>query len=109
ADIAVRIGPAAASESYLRGDVIVQAALDHGAAAIHPGYGFLSERASFAARVEAAGLVFVGPTSSAIAMLGDKLAARRIARDAGVPIVPGTLDATSFESPDDLDRVLAIA
>jgi len=85
ATTAVRLGPAPAAESYLRGEAIVAAALQTGAEAIHPGYGFLAERASFAAAVEAAGLVFVGPSSSAIAALGDKLAARRVAADADVP------------------------
>ena len=89
ADRAVEIGPAAPSESYLRGDRLVQAALDTGAEAIHPGYGFLAERASFAAAVEEAGLIFVGPPASAIRAMGDKTEARRRMRDAGVPVVPG--------------------
>jgi acetyl/propionyl-CoA carboxylase alpha subunit len=89
ATTAVRIGPAPAVESYLRGDAIVAAALETGAEAIHPGYGFLAERASFAAAVEAAGLVFVGTVERTIAALGDKLAARRSRRGGGVPVVPG--------------------
>jgi acetyl-CoA carboxylase biotin carboxylase subunit len=89
ADAAVRIGPPPASESYLRIDRIVAAALEAGAQAVHPGYGFLSERAEFADAVERAGLVFIGPPASAIRAMGDKIEARRRMRDAGVPIVPG--------------------
>ncbi|MGI9042387.1 MAG: acetyl-CoA carboxylase biotin carboxylase subunit [Gemmatimonadales bacterium] len=89
ADRAVAIGPAAPSESYLRIDRLVQAALDSGAEAIHPGYGFLAERAAFAEATEQAGLIFVGPPASAIRAMGDKTEARRRMRDAGVPIVPG--------------------
>ncbi len=89
ADRAVEIGPASPAESYLRADRLVQAALDTGADAIHPGYGFLAERASFAEAVEDAGLVFVGPPSAAIRAMGDKTEARRRMRDAGVAVVPG--------------------
>src|SRR5258705_8376727 len=77
ADRAVRLGPAPAAESYLKADAIIAAAVATGAAAIHPGYGFLSERASFARAAEEAGIVFVGPSSATIAALGDKIAARR--------------------------------
>jgi acetyl/propionyl-CoA carboxylase alpha subunit len=108
ADSAVRIGPAPASESYLRGDVIVEAALATGAGAVHPGYGFLSERAAFAAAVERAGLVFVGPSSATIAALGDKLAARRSAAAAEVPVVPGTLEPAQVDRPDAVDAVDAV-
>ncbi len=89
ADRAVEIGPASPAESYLRADRLVQAALDTGAEAIHPGYGFLAERAAFAEAVEAAGLIFVGPPAAAIRAMGDKTEARRRMRDAGVPVVPG--------------------
>ncbi len=99
-DSAVRLGPAAPAESYLRGDRIVAAAIAHGAEAIHPGYGFLSERASFAELVETAGLTWVGPRSQTIAAIGDKLAARRLAQSVGVPIVPGTLEPVSTEGLD---------
>jgi acetyl/propionyl-CoA carboxylase alpha subunit len=92
ADAAVRLGPPAPAESYLRGDAIVDAARSTGAEAVHPGYGFLSEREAFARAVEVAGLAWVGPPPGVIATLGDKLAARRTARDAGVPHVPGTLE-----------------
>jgi acetyl-CoA carboxylase biotin carboxylase subunit len=89
ADRAVEIGAAAPTESYLRADRLVQAALDTGADAIHPGYGFLAERAAFAEAVKEAGLVFVGPPASAIRAMGDKTEARRRMRDAGVAVVPG--------------------
>jgi len=109
ADAAVRIGPAPASESYLRAGAIIEAALATRAEAIHPGYGFLSERATFAAAVETAGLVFVGPSSTTIAALGDKLAARRSAAAADVPVVPGTLEPASVDRPDAVDGVIAEA
>ncbi|NWG20560.1 MAG: acetyl-CoA carboxylase biotin carboxylase subunit [Chloroflexi bacterium] len=89
ADEALPIGPAPAPESYLRGDAIIEAALRVGAQAIHPGYGFLSERAAFARACRAAGLVFVGPPPEAIEAVGDKIAARRLAIMAGVPVAPG--------------------
>jgi len=90
ADEAVPIGPAPAAESYLSGDKIIRAALDTGAQAIHPGYGFLSENGDFSGAVEEAGLVFIGPTAESMAVMGDKLSARRKMRASGVPVVPGT-------------------
>ncbi len=93
ADEAVLIGPAPSSESYLKGDRIIEAAKRTGAEAIHPGYGFLSEREWFARAVRDAGLVFVGPPAEAIAATGSKTAARQLAIAAKVPVVPGTTEA----------------
>jgi acetyl-CoA carboxylase biotin carboxylase subunit len=90
ADEAVHIGPSPSAESYLCGDRIIAAAQRVGAQAIHPGYGFLSEREGFARAVREAGLVFVGPPAEAIAAMGSKTAARQLAVRADVPIVPGT-------------------
>jgi 3-methylcrotonyl-CoA carboxylase alpha subunit/geranyl-CoA carboxylase alpha subunit len=89
ADHAVCIGGAAPSESYLNVEAILDAALTTGAGAVHPGYGFLSENAGFAAAVEAAGLVFIGPEPDAIAMMGSKIEAKAAAEAAGVPVLPG--------------------
>src|SRR5271166_1583693 len=91
ADEAIDIGPPQASKSYLNQDAILSAAAISGADAIHPGYGFLSENAEFAAAVERAGLVFVGPPAETIRQMGDKAAAREMAARAGVPIVPGSV------------------
>ena len=109
ADHAVRIGPPPPTESYLRIEAIVEAARSTGAEAIHPGYGFLAERATFARAVEDAGIVFVGPPSETIDALGDKLHARRLARDVGVDIVPGTLEPVAVERPDQVSAIVATA
>lgn len=90
ADEAIHIGPAPSSESYLVGDLIIAAAQQTGADAIHPGYGFLSENAGFAAAVEAAGIRFVGPRPHAIETMGSKLAAKETVKPFDVPLVPGT-------------------
>ena len=90
ADVAHCIGPAAPSESYLRSDRIIAAAELAGADAIHPGYGFLAENAQFADKCRASNIEFIGPSSSAMRMLGDKSAARTLARKTRVPIVPGS-------------------
>ncbi len=89
ADQAVHIGGPAPADSYLRGDVIIAAALETGAQAIHPGYGFLSENPDFVEAVQAAGLVFIGPSASAIRAMGLKDAAKVLMQKAGVPVVPG--------------------
>ena len=93
ADEAVHIGPATASESYLVADKIIAAAKQTGAEAVHPGYGFLSERARFVEALEAEGIAFIGPPVKAIAAMGDKIESKRIAKDAGVNTVPGSPDA----------------
>ncbi len=93
ADEAVLLGPAPSSESYLKGDAVIAAALRTGAEAIHPGYGFLSEREWFARAVRDAGLVWIGPPAEAIAAMGSKTSARALAIAAGTPVVPGTTTA----------------
>ncbi len=97
ADAACRIGPAPARESYLNIDGILDAARQSGADAIHPGYGFLSENAGFVDRVESEGLTFIGPKASQIRQMGDKTAARKLARALDVPIVPGTTEPVASE------------
>ena len=103
ADEAVPIGPASPGESYLNIDRIVAAARTAGADAIHPGYGFLSENAGFVRTVEDAGLILVGPGAEAVEVMGSKIAARRVAEQAGVPVVPG------FDGADASDADLADA
>jgi hypothetical protein len=98
ADECVDIGAPQASKSYLNHDAILVAAKTTGADAIHPGYGFLAENAEFAAAVEAAGLIFVGPTAQSIRLMGDKVAAREAAAAAGVPTIPGS--SGRLESPE---------
>jgi propionyl-CoA carboxylase alpha chain len=93
ADEAVRIGAAPSRESYLLGDVIIQACKDTGAQAVHPGYGFLSENEAFAKAVEAQGIAFIGPKFEAIAAMGDKIASKKLAMAAGVSTIPGWNDA----------------
>ncbi|MET9555060.1 acetyl-CoA carboxylase biotin carboxylase subunit [Streptomyces sp. NPDC006645] len=90
ADTAVRIGPAPASESYLVSERLLEAAARTGAQAVHPGYGFLAENAAFAQACADAGLVFIGPSASAISLMGDKIRAKETVATAGVPVVPGS-------------------
>ena len=101
ADAAVHIGGSAPGDSYLRGDVIIRAATETGAQAIHPGYGFLSENPDFVDAVEAAGLVFIGPSPKAIRAMGLKDAAKALMVEAGVPVVPG------YHGHDQDDNLLA--
>ncbi len=105
ADEAYLLGPAPSRESYLRGDKIIDIARKCGADAIHPGYGFLAERESFAQMCEEAGITFIGPKPSAIAAMGDKMRARETVASAGVPVVPGT-EGTGAMTDEEL---LAIA
>jgi len=98
ADEAYPIGPAPSRESYLRIDKILDVAKQSGADAIHPGYGFLAENAAFAKACEDAGIVFIGPRSESIRLMGEKTSARRVAVEAGVPVVPGTLEPLSDDA-----------
>ncbi|HLQ05072.1 MAG TPA: biotin carboxylase N-terminal domain-containing protein, partial [Verrucomicrobiae bacterium] len=100
ADESYLLGGGAPAESYLNGERIVEIAQRAGAEAVHPGYGFLAENASFARFVEDAGLVWIGPPADAIEAMGSKIAARERMRAAGVPIVPGTTEP--LESTDQL-------
>jgi acetyl-CoA carboxylase biotin carboxylase subunit len=104
ADEAEPIGPAPSSESYLRIDRILDAARKHGAEAIHPGYGFLSESGDFAAACEDAGVVFIGPSAESIRAMGSKTHARQNAMDAGTPVVPGTDGAVSLAEAREFGR-----
>src|SRR5260370_14542720 len=107
ADEAEHIGPSPASESYLRIDRLLEAAKKHQARAIHPGYGFLSENADFAAACESAGMVFIGPSADSIRRLGSKTAARLVAKAADVPVVPGSEEpAAHIEQARKLARKL---
>src|SRR6516164_3905581 len=97
ADEAEYIGPSPSPESYLRIDRILEAARRHGAEAIHPGYGFLSENAEFAAACEDAGIVFIGPSSESIRSMGSKTAARQTAIAGDAPVVPGTAGTANID------------
>ena len=105
ADEAYPIGPAVAKESYLNIDKIIEVAKASHADAIHPGYGFLSENADFAERVERSGFTFIGPRAESIRLMGDKVSAKQAMREAGVPCVPGSDGAL----PDDPQEILRIA
>ncbi|MFG3011225.1 acetyl/propionyl/methylcrotonyl-CoA carboxylase subunit alpha [Streptomyces cinerochromogenes] len=102
ADTAVRIGPAPAAESYLSVERLLDAAARTGAQAVHPGYGFLAENAAFARACEEAGLVFIGPSADAIALMGDKIRAKETVKAAGVPVVPGGRDPELAEAAREL-------
>ena len=103
ADESVRLGPPAASESYLRADLIILACKETGAEAVHPGYGFLSERESFARELADNGIAFIGPPPNAIAAMGDKIESKKLAKAAGVNVVPGFLG--DIASTDDAVRI----
>ncbi|CAN5764352.1 acetyl-CoA carboxylase biotin carboxylase subunit [soil metagenome] len=105
ADEAYLIGPAPSAQSYLRQDALIEIARRSGAEAIHPGYGFLSERAPFIQAVREAGLVFIGPSAEAVEAMGDKTSARKRVIAAGVPVVPGTKEALT--DADEARRVAA--
>jgi len=104
ADQSVRLGPPPASESYLNAELIIDACKATGAEAVHPGYGFLSERESFARALEAAGIAFIGPPPGAIAAMGDKIESKKLAREAGVSVVPGFVGEI-----DDTEHAVRIA
>jgi propionyl-CoA carboxylase alpha chain len=105
ADESVRLGPPPASESYLNAELILTACRETGAEAVHPGYGFLSERESFARALEEAGIAFIGPPPNAIAAMGDKIESKKIAKAAGVNVVPGFLG--DIASTEDAVRIAA--
>ncbi|MDD7910658.1 acetyl-CoA carboxylase biotin carboxylase subunit [Pseudovibrio exalbescens] len=105
ADEAVHIGPAPAADSYLVADKIIEACRQTGAQAVHPGYGFLSERAAFAAALKEAGITFIGPNPRAIEAMGDKITSKKFAADAGVSTVPGNMGL--IETPEDAVRIAA--
>lgn len=106
ADSSIPLGDTPPKDSYLNAEKLLRAAIDSQTTAIHPGYGFLSENAAFARAVEDAGLKFIGPTPETLALTGDKLAARRIAREAGLPVLPGLDEAIIDEMPSTLfDKV----
>jgi propionyl-CoA carboxylase alpha chain len=104
ADEAVHIGPSPAAESYLIADKIIAACKQTGAEAVHPGYGFLSERTSFAEALDAAGIAFIGPPPKAIAAMGDKIESKKLAKQAGVNVVPGYVGEI-----DDTEHAVRIA
>jgi len=104
ADESVRLGPAPAAESYLKAELIIDACKATGAEAVHPGYGFLSERTSFAKALEKAGIAFIGPPVKAIAAMGDKIESKKLAKEAGVNSVPGYLGVIK-----DTDEAVKIA
>jgi propionyl-CoA carboxylase alpha chain len=104
ADESVRLGPPPAAESYLDAELIIDACKATGAEAVHPGYGFLSERTSFAEALEAAGIAFIGPPANAIAAMGDKIESKKLAQQAGVTVVPGYLGEIA-----DTDEAVKIA
>ncbi|HEV2126518.1 MAG TPA: biotin carboxylase N-terminal domain-containing protein [Chloroflexota bacterium] len=106
ADYAYPIGPAPAAQSYLNGEAVLEAARKSSAEAVHPGYGFLSENARFARACVEAGIVFVGPSPEAMALMGDKVSARQLAANVGVPTVPGTAEPVRDAAAVEAARVI---
>src|SRR5262249_15837377 len=109
ADEAVLLGPAPAKDSYLNVDAIVRAIQDTGARAVHPGYGFLSEKSAFARAVAAAGVTFIGPAPEVLDAFGDKMKARHVALAAGTAPVPGTDEPIAIDTPEGVARARAVA
>src|SRR3546814_3274570 len=115
ADEAVRLGPPPAAQSYLLGEEIIRIAKETGAEAVHPGYGFLSEREWFAKALEEAGIAFIGPKPHAIAAMGDKIESKKLAKKAGVSVVPGFVgeiedtDHRSEEHTSELQSLMRIS
>lgn len=103
ADESFCVGPPASAQSYLRGDYIIQKALELGVDGIHPGYGFLSENAEFAQKVNDAGIIFIGPSPKSMSMMGNKLAAKATLKDFKIPMVPGT--DTAVKEADDVAQI----
>jgi acetyl/propionyl-CoA carboxylase alpha subunit len=108
ADEAYRLGPPPSRESYLLADKIIEICKEHQVDAVHPGYGFLSERSEFATKLEEAGIIFVGPSAASMDLMGSKIASKQAVADFGVPLVPGLKDAiTDIEAAKKvLKRVL---
>jgi acetyl-CoA carboxylase biotin carboxylase subunit len=106
ADEAFEIGEAEASLSYLNQDALLKVAVEHGVDAIHPGYGFLSENSKFVEKCEQLGISFIGPTAYAIEQMGNKIKARQIAIDAGVPVIPGSEGAVGDQEAEGIARMI---
>ena len=109
ADEAVLLGPPASAESYLLGDKIINFCIKLNVDAIHPGYGFLSENAEFAKKVNDAGIIFIGPKPNAINLMGDKLQAKDTVKEYNIPMIPGTDKAiTNIEEAKKIAKILVI-
>src|SRR5205807_4441202 len=109
ADESVAVGPAAAKDSYLNVDAILAAIRQTGATAVHPGYGFLSEKSGFARAVAAAGVTFIGPPPDVLDAFGDKMKARHVALSAGTKPVPGTDEPIAIDTPEGVAHAKSVA